>query len=320
MAAKYDWGDGKGKIHSISKADHDKNVAAQRAAKTRVAAPPAGSYDPNLDAQKRAETRGYENTLDDLDQAGEYAGIDLGIAKDSAGISKTRNLEDYTSAKSGVERSSGRSLTDLLTNRTRGGEDYKTSLSNLQRTYDRLGTAQGEQARKAGAEATGGAFAQAARKRAANQALDKSPIDLAYNRFMADSGTAETRLGEDKQTSLDDLLRGYTRGDQDVDRDLAATTLGFTRQTRDYETTRQRAGDEHDAFGQDIDTAKQYQWGGEAFTGAGTPVKDPFAPAATTVKPPKAPASTLGAGPGFPNSKKKRRGRTVTYTAQTGAP
>jgi hypothetical protein len=314
MAAKlYDWGDGKGKIHTISKAQHDANVKAQRDAKTRVAPPPLGYYDPNLDAQEGAESRAYANTIDDAIARGQDLDFDLGLARNQYDISKGRTKEDYDTGVASVERSAGRSLSDLLTSRARTGEDYQTTLADLQRNYDRLANTQGEQTRKAGAEATGGAYAQSARKRAANQALDKSPIDLAYNRFVQDSSTSETRLGEDKALSLADLLRGYTRSGEDLDAGLGQTGLNYTRVTRDLGKTVTRAGDEHSAFGLDIGNARQLQWGGQAVTGAGTPVGSPT-PVAKGV-------STIGAGPGFPNSrKKKKKGRVVTYSNSVGGP
>ena len=314
-AKKFDWGDGNGKIHTISKADYD----AQQAAKRRVADPPAGTYDPNLDAQQNAETRSWENTTDDVRTRGLDLGVDLGIARDTYDINKGRLGEDYDTSKAATERSYGRSLSDLLQTRGRSGEDYGNTLTNLQRNYDTLANTQGEQTRKAGAEATGGAFAQSARKRAANQALDKAPIDLAYNRFMQDSTTSEGRLGEDKQTSLAGLLTNFNRGGQDLDRGMGQTDLNYSRATRDNTLTGTRADDAHTGFGLDINNAKQFSWGGQAITGAGTPVNPkPVGGSSPTSSP--APTS-IGAGPGYPKSKKRKgKGGVVTYSNSVSGP
>jgi hypothetical protein len=276
---KFDWGDGNGKIHSLSKADYDAQQKAKRDAKGRVTDPPPGTYDPNLDAQEHAETRAYGNTIDDVATQRLYGGIDLGIATDQAGTQKTRNLEDYNAQTGALNTSSGRSLSDLLLGRTRTGEDYNTNLAALDRQYQQLGSSQDQAARKAGAEATGGAFAQSARKRAANEAIDKAPIDTAYQRYVTDSQTNQNRLGEDTATGLADLMRGYKRGDQDVDSSLGQTSLNYQRSMDALGDTETRAGDEHSAFGQDIKTAKQMSYGGPAVTGAGTPVPtDPYKP------------------------------------------
>lgn len=318
MAKLYDWGDGKGKVHTKSKAEHDAAVKAQTDAKGRVAPPPSGTYDPNLDFQQGAETRGYENTLDDATTRGQDLDFDLGIGRSIYDRDKTRTGEDYDTGKAAIERSSGRSLSDLLLNRSRTGEDYQTTLTDLTRNYQRLGDSQNQQINKAGAEATGGAYAQSARKRAANQELDKAPIDLAYNRFMTDSGTSETRLGEDKATSLSDLLTGRTRQDEDLDTNWGNTSLGYTRAKRDLGSTVTRAGDEHSAFGLDIDTARQMQWGGQAVSGAGTPITNPAPVGAAPAK--GLSTTSIGAGPGFTASKKKKKGRVVTYSNSVGGP
>jgi hypothetical protein len=313
----YDWGDGNGKIHTISKAQHEANVKAKTT--TGTAAPPLGYYDPNLDAQQRAETRAFENTTDDIGTATGRAGADLAIGTSRYGTEKTRAGQDYGTAVQGVERDAGRSLSDLILQRGRSGEDYQKTLGDLQRNYQTLANTQGEATRKAGAEATGGAYAQSARKRAANQALDQAPIDTAYQRFTADSQTAEGRLGEDKANSLASLLQGYNRANDDLDWNQGSAALGYERQTGDLSTQLQRASDEHTAFGQDIDTARQMQWGGPAVTSTIKPQPGPSSP--TSSPAPTTQGQTLTAAPGLPGVKKKKgKGRVVTYTASVGGP
>jgi hypothetical protein len=325
MATKYDWGDGKGKVHSKSKADHANTVAASK----RVIDPPSGYYDPNLDVQQRDEIRAYDRNTGDLNLAGERAGVDLGLQTKrtgEGGIDRVRTKEDYDTGVGGIERGFGRSLSDLLQARTRGGEDYQSSLTNLQRSYDRLGSQQGELARKSGAEATGGVYAQSARKRAENQAIDKSPIDQAYSRFTQDSATSEGRLGEDKKTSLDELLRGYTRAGEDMDWTQGQAGLGYERTTSDIGTALERSDTDHKNFKQDIKAAKQFQWGGQAITGTGAPATTIKAPGATQpATPTSSPAPTsITAAPGVKGVKKTTRkagkNRVVTYSNSVGGP
>jgi hypothetical protein len=99
MAKLYDWGDGRGKIHSKSKADHEKTVAGNKAAAGRVTDPPSGYYDPNLDVQQRDEQRAFDRNTDDLNLTGERAGTDLGFQTKRTGIEKARTGEDFTPAR-----------------------------------------------------------------------------------------------------------------------------------------------------------------------------------------------------------------------------
>lgn len=326
MAAKksdkypHKWPDGT--YHSVPWEETKRGQAASN----RVTDPPSGYYDPNLDVQQRDEQRAYDRRTDDLNLAGERAGADLGFQTERTGIDKGRVGEDYDTGVAGIERGAGRNLSDLLQQRMRTGEDYQRSLSDLQRSYDRLGSQQGELARKSGAEETGGVYAASAAARAENQAHDKSPIDQAYQRFMQDSATSEGRLGEDKKSSLDELLRGRTRSDQDLDWNQGQAGLGYERTTTDIGTALERAGTDHANFGQDIRAAKQFQWGGEAITGAGTPATTIKAPTPTQpATPTSSPAPTsITAAPGAPGVRKTTRrsgkNRVVTYSNSVGGP
>jgi hypothetical protein len=287
MAKLYDWGDGKGRVHTISKAQHEKNVAEQQA-NTRVLKPPPGTYDVGLDQQERASQRGLTDLIQDVAQGKERLSTDLGLGLTDIGTQRNRLGEDYTTGVGQVEQSYGRSLADLLTARKQGGEDYNANVGNLQRSYDRLGVQQGETARKAGALSTGGAFAQADRKRAENQALDRAPIDTAFQRFNEASALSESRLGEDKQTSLNDLLRGFTRGNQDLDTGTGQLGLNYNRSFEDLTGQQTRAEREAAAFGLDTAEARQAQYGGPVVTVVPStpkvPVKKPKKPKVVTYR------------------------------------
>jgi hypothetical protein len=62
----------------------------------------------------------------------------------------------------------------------------------------------------------GGAIEQARQKRAANQTQDQAGIDQNYSRFMDDSRTSETRLGQDRTNALGSLLKDYGRTTGDL--------------------------------------------------------------------------------------------------------
>ena len=131
---------------------------------------------------------------------------------------RTRGAEDFGEQRSDLETSYGRNLSDLLTNRQQTSEDYGTSIANLARNYQRLGNNQAQKSRQMGVgPGQGGFAAQAARKRAENQTIERNPIDTSYNRANAASALSESRLGEDRTESLSDILRSETRYGQDLD-------------------------------------------------------------------------------------------------------
>lgn len=185
--------------------------------------PRPGSYDPDIDAQERAAERGFGYTTEDVDRGRE------------------RSLSDYLLGQGEVQRQYGENLSDLITQRTQGQQDYQTNLQSISRNFQRLGNAQAQTGRQRGL--AGGFQQQAARKRAVNQALERAPVDLGFKRFMEGSQLAEKRLGEARDRDVGQLSLGYQRGDED------------------FGTTLQRAGRELEAFRLDSAAARQAQSG-----------------------------------------------------------
>lgn len=194
--------------------------------------PAYGTYDPTLDQQERSADRGLSDHLQDLGKLGERDLTDYGIAKEDAGTSLSRMLEDI-----------GFSRSDLLTSRQRGRDDFNASLQTLDRNYRQLGQGQAQTASRAGA--TGGAFAQAAQKRAANKAIDRQPLQTNFDRFLQDSTTAESRLG---------TTEGRVRYDSDRDQGRLAELL--RRNTEDRGTQGTRAERENEFFHQDLNEVR----------------------------------------------------------------
>jgi hypothetical protein len=245
-AKKYDWGDGKGKVHTISLAQHKKNVEAIKPVPH-----------PELDQQTAASKRGLDDLLADIGLGRERSVTDLGLGQYEINRQKGLNAADYNTGVADVNTQAGRSLADLLTARKQAGEDYGTTIAGVQRGYQQLGERQGEMSRKSGIMAGGGAYAQSARKRAANEALDRAPIDTAYSRFNEQSGLSETRLGEDKARSLASLLTSLGRANDSLDIGGGQQALAFKRQDEDWGTTEDRARREYENFR--LDTAAALQ-------------------------------------------------------------
>lgn len=298
----------------------------KRAKAGAVVAAPPGSYDPNLDAELGKSNRGLEDLLADIGGGvnGDPLGTqrirsqnDLATALGELNQQRDRTTQDYGTATGNVETGYQRNLSDLLKSRTQGTEDYGTNVAGLQRNFMQLGDAQGEAQRKAGAMAGSGAALQSARKRTANEAIQRAPIDTAYQRFMADSATGEGRLGQDRQSVLDQLKLSYDRGGED----LTATGLklgqGASRQDQDWATQLERAKREAEQFGTDIGNAKIAQFT-QNYPGQALPISypNPVAPA------PAATGATITVGKGLPGTvtrrKKNKLGQMIeTYSNKT---
>jgi hypothetical protein len=86
MAAKYDWGDGKGKVHSISLAQHKANMQQASplgkglpASAAPVPPPPVGTYDPAVDYNASGSQRGYTQLANDAQTLFEQGTEDYGL-------------------------------------------------------------------------------------------------------------------------------------------------------------------------------------------------------------------------------------------------
>lgn len=171
----------------------------------RPARPPAGYYDPALDAQLGQSRRG------------------LGDLRQDTELADARAAQDYTFGMEGFAR-----------DRDRGYQDIDRQIAALQRGYQQLGRRQSEGNRVAGVMSPG-LLARQMQIRAANEAFERSPLDV-----------ARTRIGEDYATNTGRLGVEYARGG--FDRGAALT----------------RAEREQSQFGLDIGEQMRYQ-----ATGAG---------------------------------------------------
>jgi hypothetical protein len=189
--------------------------------------PPAGYYDPAIDAQQGAATSGLQDLQADTGTAG------------------TRTQDDFYIAQQqqGQQRDWG--LADILQARRRGTEDYATANQNLDRRYKNQADSQLQAGNQAGL--AGGYQAQAARKRAENRGIDQTQLDQAQSRFQQDSATSEQRLNTGSDSVLAQLALGYQRGSEDRTTQLS------------------RAQRENTFFGQDLADQRFYQAAGAGY-------------------------------------------------------
>jgi hypothetical protein len=194
--------------------------------------PPTGSFDPALDAQRRAASRGLGDTVADV------------------GTANVRDTVDYGLNRDDILRAQGRGLADLTTSRDRGYGDVDRQVAALHRGFQTLATRQAEQFNAAGVGA-GGAALQAAAKRQANEAFDRQPLDTARQRIGEDFARGSGRLNEDTGLQLGRLALDYAPPD-------ATNPLGG-RRFQDRTTQVTRAQREDTAFGLDTGAEKIFQ-------------------------------------------------------------
>lgn len=143
--------------------------------------PPPGTYDPSLDFQ------------------GENALLGYGYGKADTQRDRGYSDEDYNTALNHGRTHHNSVLGALGISLKQGNEDYDTRTQDLGRSYRNLASSQGQRANAAGVSA-GGATAQSATKRAANQHIDQTKLDTAIERFRNDNAT---QVGNENQSWLD---------------------------------------------------------------------------------------------------------------------
>ena len=166
--------------------------------------PPSGSYDPALEAQRRASHRGLEDLEQDTRRGEHFAERDLEHALRGIHINTARHRFD-------LNRQFGRGVTKLANQESdtkkdagRQEEDFHTRLADIGRQFAELGQRQGEGSNAAGVNDAGTAAASAA-ARGRNQTLAEAPIH-----------TAEGRLHEDLLTALDRIAQSHGYLEQDL--------------------------------------------------------------------------------------------------------
>lgn len=220
----------------------------------RAPQPPAGSYDPALDAQVQAAARGLGDLTQDVETQGLRAQNDYGLQQSQIGQQATWNLED-------LQRQGSRNLGDIERQQSSVNDDYGRNLALLTRRYGQLASSQQEQQNAAGV-LRGGAALQAAAKRAENMALEKSGIDTGYQRQMQDLSRQHMRGFEDQGIQAGRI--GAAR-----DWDLGQAGLTFGRGQTDRGTQLMRAQRENQAFGLDVGAQRAFQAAGSGWAPPG---------------------------------------------------
>jgi hypothetical protein len=241
--------------------------------------PPTGSFDPALDAQRRAAGRGLRDTITDTNTANLRDTVDYGLGRDEIARSQTRGLEDLT------------------TGRDQRLGDVDRGLAVLHRGYQTLASQQRQEFQAHGL-GYGGAALQAAAKRQANEAFDQQPLDVARTRIGEDFARQSGRLGEDTSLAYGKLALDLAPPD-------ASNPLGG-RRFQDRTTALTRARREDTSFGLDTAAEKMFQ----ATQSGWVPPRPPREfPRGGNPPPPRPP---------FPRGTRGRRGRRPNTNVGSG--
>lgn len=146
---------------------------------------PAGAYNPIRDIELNAGKRGTQNTIEDL------------------GTKESRGQSSYLLGVEGVKRQEAEEA-----------QSRSEALASLQRSYQRLGVRQTEQAREAGV-LRGGAVLQSAAKRAANEGIAKTPIEQTFARDQEANQRSLGQLGLTRQEESEDDTTGVSRAERE---------------------------------------------------------------------------------------------------------
>jgi hypothetical protein len=141
--------------------------------------PPSGTYDPGLDASRRASARGLGDLTMDLER-------------------------DEERASSAFTLGGDRRSADFGTGMGRLDDDRAFESAGIARGFQRLGSAQSEQAAAmlGSSASAGGAMAESAAKRAANEGLQQGRLSSIFSRARADMSRDNDRAGEDAGTNF----------------------------------------------------------------------------------------------------------------------
>lgn len=222
--------------------------------------PPPLSFDPSIEAQRRASQRGLEDTEGDIATKEHFGEKDLDQALRDIRTKTSRSRGDINRNAFRAGRTLDSQEQDANTRGRRANEDFDTQLANIGRQFAQLGHRQGEAANAAGVNDAGTTAASGA-ARAGNQRLAEAPIGVARGRTNEDLATALARIGTGRSDLGEDQTRSLTQLTQDRNRDRNLTKQErgreeFTNQRTEERARREGAISDVDLLTQEIYAAR----------------------------------------------------------------
>lgn len=194
----------------------------------------------NTKQGKREIERGRRRSVADTRRDRGYAEIDTGHELEDLGLGHQRKV-------GALGINFARDIQDLSTARLRGNEDYERTLTDMQHRYGSAAEQQAQAAIQQGTNEAGTEAASAA-VRGANQAYDKSGVDLSNSRRVSDLDLREGRTREDYARRLgeEDTDFGTNQGriGEGLARKMVAYGLNESRSNQDARTARRRKAHE----------------------------------------------------------------------------
>lgn len=233
---------------------------ARRRLPSSPARPPAGTYDPALDAQLRAAQRGFQDLRLDTETANQRANTAYSGSLADINEADRQQSTDFQRDIWNTDRSYSRGLADILKTRSRAREDYGTNIADMNRNYQRQANVQAEQATAAGQGGGGGGTLKAAMKaRGENLAIDNDRIGTGYFRFQQDSAQDEARNREDFALANQDINENQRRAGARFAKGRADAAQGYQYGVDDRAIQLARGGRELDFYGEDVGAQRFYQ-------------------------------------------------------------
>lgn len=242
--------------------------------------PPFLTYDPGLEAQRRAAQRGVEDTEADTRTKRHFAHRDLGEALRNIRVSTQRSRQKLTKegarGREDIGRQTGRSEqklgfreADARKRAGRANEDFDTKLKELSRRFASLGRSQGEAASASGVRDQG-TLAAGAAARQRNKRIAEEPVRVARRRTAEDLASVLERigiergyLGQDSARELgrlgQDQAQGLAELKEDRDRNRGRARREYGREAFQLKRERERARREAQISNVDLLAQEIYQ-------------------------------------------------------------
>ncbi len=220
--------------------------------------PPVLTYNPAIEAERRAAQRGLHDTEQDVASKEHFAETDLHQALGDIHLNTVRKRQDIGRSANRGLRTLGNQEADAQTKAARTGEDFTTRLQDIGRQFAQLGHRQRESANAAGV-LDAGTTAAGAVARGQNQGLAEAPIHTAQQRLGEDLYTALGRIDVGRKDIGQDEQRATNRLTQDRNRDRLLTHRETGRSLLGDEREQERARREAAISNVDLITSEIYE-------------------------------------------------------------
>lgn len=180
-----------------------------------LAPPPPLTFNPEIDAKRRAAERGLSDTIENEKTRLHFGHTDLVQALKDLKTSAGRKRQDLGRESQRGLQKLGYQEQDARTSAARANQDFDTQLATIGRQFAQLGQRQREGANAAGV-LDQGTQAAAAAARARNQTLAEAPVNTGRQRTNEDLYTTLSRIGGARGEISQDMARSLGRLGEDL--------------------------------------------------------------------------------------------------------